>query len=217
MLSQIESNIKITSKHSLEGMDSHCFRPSDGNKNRSSEVFEKSYGYLFDRFCKNLSDSQDSKGLPKWLYLADSTTITTFKEILRENGRKRLAGKQKGGIKAHTFIPADSYVANFIHFASAAAHDKCLLEKLKLESGDMICFDKAYIDYKRFYDWSQRDVYMITRIKDNAVYRSEEELDIPDDCDDGVIKDEIITDDTIDKDGEEQKLRLRPGNGYFPI
>ena len=73
----------------------------------------------------------------------------------------------------------------------------------------MICFDKAYIDYKRFYDWSQRDVYMITRIKDNSVYQSEEELDIPDDCDHRVIKDEIITVDTIDKDGEEQKLRLR--------
>ena len=46
-------------------------------------------------------------------------------------------------------------------------------------------------------------MYMISRIKDNAVYQSEEELDIPDDCDDGVIKDEIKT------VGEEQKLRLR--------
>lgn len=182
---------------------------SDGNKNRSSEVFEKIYGYLYSRFQQSLSDSPDSKGLPKGLYLADSTTISLFKEILKTSGRKRLDGKQKGGIKAHTVIPADSYVANFIHFTSAATHDKCLLDKLKLESGDMICFDKAYIDYKRFYSWSQEDIFMVTRMKDNAVYESKEELDIPSDCDNGVIKDEIIAVDTTDTQGERQKLELR--------
>lgn len=182
---------------------------SDGNKNRASEVFEKIYKKLYDRYHKSLSDSPNSKGLPKGLYLADSTTISLFKEILKTSGRKRLDGKQKGGIKAHTVIPADSYVANFVHFTSAATHDKCLLDKLKLESGDMICFDKAYIDYKRFYKWSQQDIFMITRMKDNAVYESLSELDIPDECDDGVIKDEIITVDTCDSEGVPQKLKLR--------
>lgn len=182
---------------------------SDGNKNRSSDVFKKIYNSLYDRFHRSLSDSLVSAGLPKGLYLADSTTISLFKEILKSSGRKRLDGKQKGGIKAHTVIPADSYVANFIHFTSAATHDKCLLDNLKLESGDMICFDKAYIDYKRFFIWSQKDIYMITRMKDNAVYESHTELDIPDDCDEGVIKDEIVTVDTIDSDGVSQKLKLR--------
>ena len=182
---------------------------SDGNKNRSSEVFEKIYTSLYQRFYKSLSDSPNSKGLPKGLYLADSTTISLFKEILKTSGRKRLDGKQKGGIKAHTVIPADSYVANFIHFTSAATHDKCLLDELNLEAGDMICFDKAYIDYKRFYAWSQQGIFMITRMKENAVYESEEELDIPAGCDNGVIKDEIISVDTTDSQGKNQKLKLR--------
>jgi hypothetical protein len=112
--------------------------------------------------------------------LADSTTISLFKEILKTSGLKRLDGRQKGGIKAHTVILADSYVPNFMHFTSAATHDKCLLDKIKLEAGDFICFDKAYIDYTRFYDWSQKGIFMVTRMKDNAVYEQEEELEIPD-------------------------------------
>ncbi len=182
---------------------------SDGNKNRSSDVFKSIYECLYDQYHDFLSDSQISKQLPKGLYLADSTTIGLFKEILKAGGRKRLDGKQKGGIKAHTVIPADSYVANFIHFTSAATHDKCLLDELKLEQGDLICFDKAYIDYKRFYEWSEQGIYMFTRMKDNGVYESLAEIDIPEDCDSGVIKDEIVSVATEDKEGNKQTLRLR--------
>ena len=178
---------------------------SDGNKNRSSEVFRSIYDMLYNQYRSILSDSRSVKKLPKGLVLADSTTIGLFKEILKTSGRKRLDGQQKGGIKAHTVIPADSYVAQFIHFTSAATHDQCLFSELSLQAGDMICFDKAYIDYTQFYEWTQKDIHMVTRMKDNAVYQVIEELDIADDCDDGVIKDEHIQ--VCTKDGDKLELR----------
>lgn len=172
-------------------------------------MFESIYTMLYDEYRTILSDSRNTKRLPKGLKLIDSTTIGLFKEILKTSGRKRLDGKQKGGIKAHTVIEADNYVPSFIHYTSAATHDKCILDVMKLEAGDFICFDKAYIDYKRFYKWSEQGVFMVTRMKDNGVYKQEQELDIPDDCDTGVLKDEIITVDTEDSKGAAQKLRLR--------
>jgi len=178
---------------------------SDGNKNRSSDVFRQIYESLFDKFRTALSDSRNGSKLPQGLLLADSTTISLFKEILKTSGRKRLDGKQKGGIKAHTVIPADTYVAQFIHFTSAATHDLCLLDELTLEKGDMICFDKAYIDYERFHEWSDKGIYMVTRMKENAVYETLEERDIPDDCDHRIIKDEVIMVKTKDK----KELSLR--------
>lgn len=178
---------------------------SDGNKNRSSDVFRQIYESLLDKFHTVLSDSQIQSKLPKGLLLADSTTISLFKEILKTSGRKRLDGKQKGGIKAHTVISTDSYVAQFIHFTSSATHDLCLLDELKLEKGDMICFDKAYIDYERFNEWSNNGIYMVTRMKENAVYKVLEERDIPDQCDPGVIKDEVI----LVKTKEKKELSLR--------
>jgi hypothetical protein len=156
-----------------------------------------------------LSDSGNPDKLPKGLKLADSTTIGLFKEILKTSGRKRIDGKQKGGIKAHTVIDADRTAPSFIHFTSAATHDKCLLDELKLEEGDFICFDKAYIDYRRFYNWTQQGISMVTRMKDNAVYESFEELDIPDKCDDRIIKDEIVTVQTENDKKEPVCLKLR--------
>lgn len=182
---------------------------SDGNRNRSSAVFEAIYNSLYEPLSSFLSDSRNKEKLPKHLKLADSTTIGLFKEILKTTGRKRIDGKQKGGIKAHTVIDADNRVPSFIYFTSAATHDKCLLDQLQLEEGDFICFDKAYIDYKRFYSWSEREITMVTRMKENAVYEQEEELDIPDDCNDGVIKDEIISVNTEDSGGKKVKLKLR--------
>lgn len=182
---------------------------SDGNKNRSSAVFESIYQSLYEKYGAFLSDSGNTDKLPKGLKLADSTTIGLFKEILKTSGRKRIDGKQKGGIKAHTVIDADRRAPSFIHFTSAATHDKCLLDELKLEQGDFICFDKAYIDYKRFYKWTQQGISMVTRMKDNAVYESFEELDIPDKCDDRIIKDEIVTVQTENENKEPVCLKLR--------
>ena len=182
---------------------------SDGNKNRSSSVFEAIYQSLYENYGSLLSDSGNTDKLPKGLKLADSTTIGLFKEILKTSGRKRIDGKQKGGIKAHTVIDADRTAPSFIHFTSAATHDKCLLDELKLEEGDFICFDKAYIDYRRFYKWTQQGISMVTRMKDNAVYESFEELDIPDKCDDRIIKDEIVTVHTENDQKEPVCLKLR--------
>jgi len=182
---------------------------SDGNKNRSSSVFEAIYHDLYDKYGQVLSDSRSTDKLPKGLKLADSTTIGLFKEILKTSGRKRLDGRQKGGIKAHTVIDADRTAPSFIHFTSAATHDKCLMDELTLEAGDFICFDKAYIDYKRFYLWTQQGISMVTRMKTNAIYKSIEELDIPDKADDRIIKDEVISVSTKDADEQEVQLKLR--------
>lgn len=99
---------------------------------------------------------------------------------------------RKVELRPDMLLAADSYVAKFIHFTSAATHDQCLFPELSLEAGDMICFDKSYIDSTQFYDWSQQGIYLVTRMKENAVYEVISELDIPDTCDHGVIKDELI-------------------------
>ena len=182
---------------------------SDGNKNRSSAVFKSIYEYLYKQYESVLSDSRNKNEILKRVYIADSTTITLFKEILKGSGRKRLDGKQKGGIKAHTIVKADMAVAQFIHYTSAAVHDKCLIKEFSLVSGDFICFDKAYIDYKQFYKWSDQQIYYVTRMKDNAVYEMVEELNVPESSDDCVIKDDIIQVTTTDEQGEAQQLKMR--------
>ena len=122
----------------------------------------------------------------------DSTTISLFKEILKGVGRNSKEGKKKGGIKAHTIIKADENVPCLIRYTSAARHDHTLLKEVDLSKGSILTFDKGYVDYARYQEFSEAEIWYVTRLKSNALYQAGEEFEIPDDADPGVLKDEVI-------------------------
>lgn len=165
---------------------------SDANKRRSSKVFGQIYMDLYRRYGKSLSDSRLSKQDLKRLYILDSTTITLFKEILKGVGRNPKQGKKKGGIKAHTIIKADENVPCLIRYSAAALHDHTLLSEVNLPEGSIITFDKGYVDYARYQEFSETNVWYVTRLKSNSLYKAGNEFDISDDADTGVLKDEQI-------------------------
>ena len=165
---------------------------SDANKRRPSDVFGQIYMGLYSKYGKSLSDSRLTKQDLKRLYIMDSTTITLFKEILKGVGRNPKEGKKKGGIKAHTIIKADENIPCLIRYSAAARHDHTLLGEVNLPEGSIITFDKGYVDYARYQEFSETKVWYVTRLKSNSLYTARKEFDIPDDADPGVLKDEQI-------------------------
>lgn len=165
---------------------------SDANKRRPSEVFGQIYFDVYRKHSESLSDSRLSKQDLKRLYIMDSTTISLFKEILKGVGRNSKEGKKKGGIKAHTIIKADENVPCLIRYTSAARHDHTLLKEVDLSKGSILTFDKGYVDYARYQEFSEAEIWYVTRLKSNALYQAGEEFEIPDDADPGVLKDEVI-------------------------
>jgi len=177
---------------------------SDANQNRSSEVFCDIYFGLLDKYRKIISDSQSKNQKFNNLFILDSTTISLFSDILKGAGRNPLEGKKKGGIKMHTMINASEDVPSLVVFTSAATHDHVFLKELHLQKGSIVVFDKAYTDYLQFFQWTLDEIFFVTRMKDNAVYESLLENDIPDDIDNGVIRDEKIK---LEKDDNIIELR----------
>lgn len=166
---------------------------SDANKKRSSEVFANIYYSLLNQYCGFLSDSS-SLSLPvKHLSIVDSSTISLFSDILKGAGRNPINGKKKGGIKMHTMINALEDVPCLVRFTSAATHDHTFLKDLDLEKGSFVVFDKAYNDYGQFAQWTDGDIYFVTRQKENARYTSIAEFDLSDTTSDAVLRDERIT------------------------
>jgi len=104
------------------------------------------------------------------LYIMNSTTITLFKEILKGAGRKPLNGKKKGGIKAHTLINSSENVPCLIRYSAAARHDHQFLKEINLSKGSYIIFDKAYVDYAHYEEFTRTGVFYVTRLKSNAKY-----------------------------------------------
>lgn len=178
---------------------------SDANKRRSAEVFADIYAGLYKRYHGFLSDSRTREPAIKDLKIVDSSTIALFGDILRGVGRNPLNGKKKGGIKMHTMINAMEDVPCLIKFSDAATHDHIFLKELDLKKGSYVVFDKGYVDYEQYQQWTLEDIYFVTRQKSNARYTSLEEFDIPDNVDDAVLKDEKIS--LADKNGNEFNLR----------
>lgn len=101
---------------------------------------------------------------------------------------------KKGGIKAHTLIKASENVPCLVRYSEAARHDHLFLkEAINLAAGSIITFDKGYVDYGQYEEFTQKSIWYVTRLKDNALYKAKKEYDIPDEADTGVLKDEEIT------------------------
>ena len=165
---------------------------SDANKRRSHLVFQDIYYSLLKEYHPIISDSRQSYAWENKLEIIDSSTISLFKDILSCVGRKPITGKRKGGIKVHTQINLQEKVPKLIWFSAATTHDKQFLKHLQLEKGKIAVFDKGYNDYKTFDEFTQNDIFFVTRLKSNAVYETIKENEIPTYIDDSVIKDEII-------------------------
>ncbi len=165
---------------------------SDGNKQRPSKVFGTIYQKLYTFYKHSISDSRLTPVTRKNLYILDSSTISLFKAILKPAGRKRKDGTSKGGMKLHTLLNADVNMPSFIKYTAAALHDQQFYKYIKeLPDYSIIAFDKAYINYEQFDKFTERNIYYVTRQKENADYKTIEEYDLAEDAQ-HILKDEKI-------------------------
>lgn len=113
--------------------------------------------------------------MPQWmkrLQIIDSTTITLFSNLLFKGvGRHPKTGKKKGGIKVHTVIHANEGVPSDIKFTSAATNDSFMLKPSMLDKGEIMAMDRAYIDYEKFEQLTQRGVIYVTKMKKSLKYK----------------------------------------------
>ncbi|MBD5358694.1 MAG: IS4 family transposase [Bacteroides sp.] len=147
---------------------------ADANKRRPEAIFETIYRDLYATYRHTLSSDSRSRKTPKWmkrLQIIDSTTITLFSNLLFKGvGRHPKTGKKKGGVKVHTVIHANEGVPSDIKFTSAATNDSLMLKPTTLSKGDIMAMDRAYIDYEKFQQLTERGVIYVTKMKKNLKY-----------------------------------------------
>lgn len=155
------------------GMDSSPAKSTagDGLRDRSNEVFRDFYFSLIEHFKPVFSVSRIEKASFDKLYAFDSTTISLFSDVLKGVGRDPKGdGKKKGGLKVHMLTDIHSEAAQYAYISEAKDHDRKHLDKLPLSTGSMVVFDRAYNDYKWFAEQSEKGVWFVCRMKENAKY-----------------------------------------------
>ena len=147
---------------------------ADANARRSEKIFEAIYRQLYATYHTYLSSDSRRKSTPKWmdkLKIIDSTTISLFSNLIFKGvGRHPKTGKKKGGIKVHTVIQANEGVPSDVKFTSAATNDSFMLIPKTLSKGDIVAMDRAYINYEKFEELTERGIIYVTKMKKGLVY-----------------------------------------------
>jgi hypothetical protein len=176
----------------------------DANMKRSYKVFEQLYQHLYKRYRTLLPDSRVN--CPK-LFIADSSTITLFQEILKAPSMGKKNGKRKGGIKVHTLMEAAEDVPMQISFTAARTNDVTFLKDIQLAAGSFLVFDKGYVNYAQYQRLGDQGVYFVTRNKKDAHYVTTELNPVCDkDLSIGVLSDSSIT---LGTRTQRQKIKLK--------
>ena len=80
-------------------------------------------------------------------------------------------GKKKGGIKKKKVIEGLSLMPSLIEFNAASQNDQKVFKAFRLPPGSFVVFDKGCNNYRQFAAFNLSDITLITRQKDNAVYK----------------------------------------------
>lgn len=147
---------------------------SDANARRSEKFFEDVYRDLYAANKDLLSSDSRRNGTEDWikqLRIIDSTTITLFSNaIFKGVGRHPKTGKKKGGIKVHSVIYANEGVPCDVQFTSAATNDSFMLAPSHYHHNEIVTLDRAYINYAKFEELTDRGVIYVTKMKKNLNY-----------------------------------------------
>ena len=121
------------------------------------------------------------------LYLIDASTISLcLTQYLWADFRKT-----KGGVKLHQRIRFDGdSIPDAATITVARKSDKSQLESLIVEDEDALnVFDRGYLDYKQFDDYSGKGIRFVTRLKNNACVEVLRELEVDEES---VIEEDLI-------------------------
>lgn len=156
---------------------------SHANKVRDSEMAKQLfYGVLghltshFPKFGRFDSQFKISRRIKRTINIVDSTTISLFAYCMDWAKHRR----RKAAAKCHMLMDAKSFLPRFAIVKTAKTSDAVKARELcaPLQAGEIVIFDKAYVDFKHLFDLFIRDVTWITRAKDNMAYTISERLKV---------------------------------------
>jgi hypothetical protein len=141
---------------------------SYANEHRPAALFE-------DLFYTSLNRCREQQGMgarkakfrfKNKLLSLDSTTISLCLDLFPWAKFRRA----KGGVKAHVLLDHDDYLPSYVLITEANQSDVRIAQSLDLNAGSIVAIDRGYNDYALFAKWTDRKVFFVTRLKDNAAY-----------------------------------------------
>jgi len=153
---------------------SHANRRRDGQM--AQALFWEVLGHL-TRLCPRFG-GRTFQGMPRRfrraVYAMDSTVIRLVANCIdwARHRRKKAAAKLHLRLNLQSFLPAFALVRTAGHHDNRCARELCA----HLGAGEVVVFDKAYLDFAHLWDLTQRGVFWVSRSKSNLRYTVKKRL-----------------------------------------
>lgn len=154
------------------------------NEHRPWQLYRDVFGALLGR-CQDLAPGHRFRFKNK-LYSLDATTITLCASMFDWARYKR----KKGGVKVHLVLDHDGYLPTYAVIREAKVFDIEVARGLEFPRDAIVVFDRAYNDFRFFYDLTERGVFFVTRMKDATRFTVLEEREPP--ARSNVVRDQTI-------------------------
>jgi hypothetical protein len=168
---------------------------SRANKVRDPAMGEQLFWEVFEHLKKQSPGFLGRKGgkgsarkLNQAIHVVDSTTIQLIATCLPWAQHRR----RKAAAKRHVRLNLQSFLPNFVLIDTARQHDNQRARELcaGVKEGEIVIFDKAYVDFEHLWDLERRKVFWVTRAKDNLQYEVFEPLPVREGG--KILRDELI-------------------------
>lgn len=105
----------------------------------------------------------------RMIHVVDSTTIQLVASCMDWAKHRR----RKAAAKCHVRLNLQSFLPHFAIVDTAWQHDNLRARELcaGVRAGEIVIFDKAYVDFHHLADLAMREVSWVTRAKENLEYR----------------------------------------------
>ena len=82
--------------------------------------------------------------------------------------------RRKAAAKCHMRLDLQTFLPRFALLKAANTHDSTEAVELcaDIRAGEVVVFDKAYVDFSHLHSLSRRDIFWVTRAKDNMAYEN---------------------------------------------
>jgi len=149
---------------------------SHANKERpaimAQQLFWSVFAHLGDLspdFVSGKAGKRFIRRFKRKIHLVDSTTIPLIASCMdwAKHRRRKAAAKCHMRLDLQSFLPRFAIVDTAKHADAKRAREVCA----GIQAGEIVIFDKAYIDYSHLADLAMREVCWVTRAKDNMKYK----------------------------------------------
>jgi len=149
---------------------------SHANKVRPAEMAEQLFWAVLDhlgqrspRFVSGKAGKRFARKFRRTIHLVDSTTIQLVAHSMdwAKHRRRKAAAKCHLRLDLQSFLPRFALVDTARHNDAKRARELCA----GIKAGEIVIFDKAYVDFAHLADLSLREVFWVTRAKDNLSFR----------------------------------------------